>query len=296
MHPGKFDLILTNPPFGAVIRRTEKGDGYLEQFQLMRYLVKDYPLHTDMIGEGEETDTRLAPKSVKPRASVKTEIVFLERIHSFLKPGTGRAAVVLPDGVLTNSSLQGVRHWLMNHFQLMGVVSLPPTAFSHYDAGVKASIVFLRRLRENETPSDDEAIFMALAENIGYDATGRKTFNVTLEQEEAGGQKVERHSCDLFDYRVYYDATEGGSWRIPLERAPPGNHPKYRTCRTVGGVSEGPNTFFRVGPAQLAKPKCFAVKRGEYSTRIDVNDHATFSGPELCLWYSTIGRFTSSRT
>ena len=215
--PGKFDLILTNPPFGAVIRRTEKGDGYLEQFQLMRYLVKDYPLHTDMIGEGEETDTRLAPKSVKPRASVKTEIVFLERIHSFLKPGTGRAAVVLPDGVLTNSSLQGVRHWLMNHFQLMGVVSLPPTAFSHYDAGVKASIVFLRRLDEGETASGDEAIFMALAENIGYDASGHKTFAVTLEHEEPSVEKIERHSCDLFDYRVYYDATETELRGVRLE-------------------------------------------------------------------------------
>jgi hypothetical protein len=26
----------------------------------------------------------------------------------FLKPGTGRAAIVLPDGILTNASLQGV--------------------------------------------------------------------------------------------------------------------------------------------------------------------------------------------
>ena len=50
---GKFDLVLTNPPFGATIRRTEKGDGYLEQFELMRYLSKDYPLHTDMTGAGE---------------------------------------------------------------------------------------------------------------------------------------------------------------------------------------------------------------------------------------------------
>ena len=202
---GRFDLILTNPPFGAVIKRVEKGDGYLEQFDLMRYLSKDYPLHSDMTGSGEETDTRLLPKSVKPRASIKTEIVFLERIHTFLKPGTGRAAVVLPDGILTNSSLQGVRHWLLGHFQLQAVVSLPQFAFQHYDAGVKASIVFLRRLRDGETVPDDEPTFMALTENIGYDATGRKTFNVTVESEEPGREKVEIHSCDLFDYRVFYE-------------------------------------------------------------------------------------------
>ena len=205
LNAGRFDLALTNPPFGATIRRTEKGDGYLEQFELMRYLGKDYPLHTEMTGAGEETDTRLTPRSVRPRASIKTEIAFLERIHSFLKPGSGRAAVVLPDGILTNSSLQGVRHWLLHHFQLLAVVSLPQFAFSHYDAGVKASIVFLRRLADGETVPDDAAIFMALTDNIGYDATGRKTFEVSVEEEIPEVRKVERHRCDLFDYRVTYE-------------------------------------------------------------------------------------------
>ena len=199
---GRFDLILTNPPFGAVIKRVEKDDGYLEQFDLMRYLGKNYPPHTGIAGAGDSGGAKVGAKAVKSRASIKTEIVFLERIHSFLKPGTGRAAVVLPDGILTNSSLQGVRHWLLSHFQLLAVVSLPQFAFQHYDAGVKASIVFLRRLRDGENVQDDEPIFMALTENIGYDATGRKTFKETLESEEPRKEKVEIHSCDLFDYRV----------------------------------------------------------------------------------------------
>ena len=185
--PARFDLILTNPPFGAVIKRVEKGDGYLEQFALMHYLGKRYP----------------NPKAKS--ASIKTEVAFLERVHTFLKPGTGRAAVVLPDGILTNATLQGVRHWLLNHFQLLAVVSLPQFAFSHYDAGVKASIVFLRRLADGETVPDDTPIFMALTENIGYDATGRKTFAVEVEEETPGVRKVERHRCDLFDYRVTHE-------------------------------------------------------------------------------------------
>ena len=200
---GRFDLILTNPPFGAVIRRNEKGNDYVEQFELMQYLGKDYPLRPDMSGEEVRAGARARRNAVRPRASIKTEIAFIERIHSFLKPGTGRAGVVLPDGILTNSSLQGVRYWMLNHFQILAVVSLPQTAFSYYDAGVKASIVFLRRLYDNETPDADDAIFMALAENIGYDASGRKTFAVSVEREEAGKTKVERHSCDLFDYRVF---------------------------------------------------------------------------------------------
>ena len=191
---GQFDLILTNPPFGAAIKRVEKGDGYLEQFELQRYLGKKYP----------------DPKA--KRASIKTEIAFLERVHSFLKPGVGRAAIVLPDGVLTNSSLQGVRQWILDNFQLLGVVSLPQFAFSHYNAGVKASIVLLRRLGAGETAPGDAPIFMAIADNIGYDATGRSTFKVTVESEIPYEKKIERFSCDLFDYRVAYEWSGAGEW------------------------------------------------------------------------------------
>ena len=214
---GKFDLILTNPPFGAVVKRTEKGDGYLDQFELIRYLGRDYLLHAETQGSGDETDTKLISNSVRPRDSIKTGIAFLERIHAFLKPGTGRSAVILPDSVLANSSLKGVRYWLLNNFQLLAVVSLPSFAFSHYDAGVKVSIVFLRRLADGEAVSDSAPIFMALAENIGYDGTGRKTFvTSTVEMEVPGVEKVERQSCDLFDYRVFYDWSgnnpNGPSW------------------------------------------------------------------------------------
>ena len=148
----KFDLILTNPPFGAQVKATERP-----------YLC-DYDL-------GKQTD---AKGKVKPRNNQKTEILFLERIWHFLKPGMGRAAVVLPDGILTNSSLQYVRDFLLERFQLLAVVSLPQTAFAHYGAGVKASVVFLRKRAGGETPGDSEAVFMATPELIGYDATGRQ--------------------------------------------------------------------------------------------------------------------------
>lgn len=151
----RFDLILTNPPFGAQVTITERP-----------YLA-DYDLGNQEDAKGKK----------KPRKNQKTEILFLERIYHFLKPGTGQAAVVLPDGILTNSSLQYVRDWLLSHFQLLAVVSLPQTAFSHFGAGVKASIVFVRKRSEKETPKDEEAIFMAAPEKIGYDATGRKCEN-----------------------------------------------------------------------------------------------------------------------
>ena len=201
----KFDLILTNPPFGSVVKQTEKGDGYLEQFDLRKYLNKATTGTEPDESTQSERNAKRGAKAVKARTSIKTEILFIERVWSYLKPKDGRAAIILPDGILTNSSLQGVRDWMLSHFQILAVVSLPQFAFAYYDAGVKASIVFLRKLGDGEVVPDEQPIFMALAENIGYDATGRKTFNVTVENEIPEREKTERHSCDLFDYRAYFE-------------------------------------------------------------------------------------------
>ena len=61
----------------------------------------------------------------------------------------------------------------MENSQMLAVVSLPQTAFTHYGAGVKSSLVFLRRTGRNEELGPYR-IFMAIADYIGYDATGRE--------------------------------------------------------------------------------------------------------------------------
>ena len=171
------------------------------------------------------SDFKAGQRSIKARTSIKTEILFCERVWQFLKPGTGRAAIVLPDGILTNSSLQGVRDWLLARFQLMAVVSLPQEAFQHSGAAVKASVVFVRKRAANEQPDDDEAIFMAAPANIGYDATGRRTTRVTVKSEN-GKKRVEVHSTDLYDTEVTFEkATRAGTgeeeWQEKARRVTP---------------------------------------------------------------------------
>ena len=129
-----FDIILTNPPFGANIKKEEKL--YLDDYELG-----------------------------KKRKSQKTEILFLERCFDFLKWGTGKLAIILPDGILNNSSLQYVRDYIEQHFQILAVVSLPQIAFKHYKAGVKPSILFLQKFSEEEYSLYQASIHQITGEN-----------------------------------------------------------------------------------------------------------------------------------
>jgi type I restriction enzyme M protein len=194
----RFDVILTNPPFGSMVKQEEKP--YLSGYEMSDVATA--------IKTSAKVDPKMGKKMVKKKTSVKTEILYCEQIWRFLKPETGRAAVILPDGILTNSSLQGVRNWILSKFQLLAVVSLPQFAFAHFGAGVKASIIFVRKRGDDELPSDDEPIFMAMAENIGYDATGRKTMKV-VDTQIVGNAKTEIQRCDLYDVRVTFENVAG---------------------------------------------------------------------------------------
>ena len=125
---GTFDFIITNPPFGSIIKQTEKA--YLHQYNLGI----------------KEIDWLAIKNNSKEtfRDSQSTEILFIEQCHKFLGE-LGYLAIVIPDGVLTNSSLQYVRDNIEELYRIVAVVSLPQTAFTSTGAGVKSSVLFLRK-------------------------------------------------------------------------------------------------------------------------------------------------------
>src|SRR5208282_3026113 len=84
----KFDVILTNPPFGSMVKQEEKP--YLSNYEMSEI--------ASAVKASAKVDPKMGKKMVKKRTSVKTEILYCEQIWRFLKRGTGRAAIVLPDG------------------------------------------------------------------------------------------------------------------------------------------------------------------------------------------------------
>jgi type I restriction-modification system DNA methylase subunit len=129
-----FDFIITNPPFGSIIKQTEKA--YMHQFNLA-------------IKEVDWLNTTASGKAAL-RESQSTEVLFLEQCHKFLVEH-GYLAIVIPDGILTNSSLQYVRDNIEEMYRIVAVVSMPQTAFTATGAGVKSSVLFLRKHKTKQT-------------------------------------------------------------------------------------------------------------------------------------------------
>lgn len=139
--PAVFDLIVTNPPFGSLLRQEVMG----------------------MIGRFS-----LGHK----KKSLPLEFLGLERCFQFLKPG-GRLAIVLPDGLLKNKNARFVRKWVEEIAEIKCIISLPEEAFTPYGAMVKTSLCVFRKLKDGEAPKATFPTFLAELENLGYEATGK---------------------------------------------------------------------------------------------------------------------------
>ena len=128
----RFNFIITNPPFGSIIRQTEQA--YMHQYGFAL----------------KEVDW-LHPKNKQiARDSQSTEILFIEQCHKFLTEG-GYLAIVIPDGILTNPSLQYVRDGIEEKYRIVAVISMPQTAFQATGAGVKSSVLFLKKHKKKTT-------------------------------------------------------------------------------------------------------------------------------------------------
>lgn len=134
-----FDFILTNPPFGSTIKFAEHR--YLEDYELGKKFTDWIEIKLKNIDPEKKKETK---------DSQSTEVLFIERAYKFLKED-GILAIVLPDGILTNSSLDYVREWIQEHYKILAVVSMPQTAFMATGAGVKSSVLFLKKLNTEQT-------------------------------------------------------------------------------------------------------------------------------------------------
>ncbi|MCM3392575.1 N-6 DNA methylase [Cytobacillus oceanisediminis] len=158
----RFDIILTNPPFGQIIDNNDEVQ--TNQVEVDEHLIKHYK---QVYGEKYEKSQLIIQRNLgKPiiklfslpkSNSIKTEVLFIERCLNLLKPG-GKLGIVVPEGILNTPSMSYVREFTEDRAFLRGVVSLPLDTFASTGAKVKTSILFIQKFTEEEKYKWDSLI------------------------------------------------------------------------------------------------------------------------------------------
>ena len=197
---GTIDILFTNPPFGSKIPIDDPS--ILEKYDLGH--IWDFD---------ENMDRYYVREPRKLQKSQPPEILFVERCVELLKPGTGRMAIVLPDGILGAPGLAYVREWILENTRVLASIDLHPDTFQPGNS-TQTSVIVLKRKRANEIELEQAAgrkqdyeVFMALANHVGHDKRGNKTFVRDAEGNEIVETTIERVR-DVHDGTPLYRTVE----------------------------------------------------------------------------------------
>ena len=149
IYDGKFDVVMTNPPFAGNITQSE----ILGTF--------------DLAYKGDSSKHNRVNRLTR-------DVLFIERCLRFLKP-SGRMAVVSPQGNLNNTNAEYVRKFIGDKARVLAIVGLHGNTFKPF-TGTKTSVIFLQKWRNEDEIINDYPVFMAVSEKPGKDNSGDDIF------------------------------------------------------------------------------------------------------------------------
>lgn len=147
----RFDVILTNPPFGARVDKTLKiteADKFTDEERIKVYR-KRYGKQYDKAMSQVLDNMGKSLIDLYEIGTGLTEVLFIERCLNLLKPG-GRMGIVLPEGVLNNTNLQKARDFVEGKAKILLITSIPQDVFIASGATVKPSLLFFKKFTEEE--------------------------------------------------------------------------------------------------------------------------------------------------
>ena len=130
------------------------------------------------------------------------EILFIERCIRLLKPGSGRCAIVLPDGILGSPGLGYVREWILQHTRVLASIDLHPDTFQPH-VSVQTSVLVLERKDDAQMALESAAgrlsdykLFMGNSEPH----RARQARKSHLRRDEKGNEIVEEREEAIKEY------------------------------------------------------------------------------------------------
>ncbi len=149
----RFDIILTNPPFGSRVEKSLKiteADKYTDLDRIRKYQKRYGTAYDNALEQVNKNIGKPLLSLYKTgKMSTLTEVLFIERCLNLLKPG-GRLGIVLPEGVLNNTNLQKIRDFVESQAKIILITSIPQDVFIASGATVKPSLLFFKKFTESE--------------------------------------------------------------------------------------------------------------------------------------------------
>lgn len=175
---GTLDIVILNPWFS-----TQPQDTVTDATILQRYDLGKVWERTEEGGYRNRGDLS---------SGIPPEVLFLERALDWVKPGTGRVGILLPNGLLGNPGDEYIRWWILRHCEVIASVELPLEPFKvtvnqYRLSPALPSFLILRRRDQEELMQLDYPeydVFMAVAQKGGVDSRGKQVYRRSPTGEE----------------------------------------------------------------------------------------------------------------
>jgi len=212
----RFDVILTNPPFGARVDKSLKiseADRFTDEKLIAKYTERYGEEYTKALKQvNDNIGKSILDLYDTGKMSGLTEVLFMERCLRLLKKG-GRMGMVLPEGVLNTSNLAKVREYFEGRAKIILICSIPQDVFIAAGATVKPSLVFFKRFTEEEEQKYADCVAMAQNEKRAekqdkideLNAEKEKLLDSKKREDKARVKEINK-SLDLIEQQIIEEA------------------------------------------------------------------------------------------
>lgn len=196
----RFDVILTNPPFGSRVEKSLKiteADKFTDEAKIKHYTKRYGEEYTKAL---EQVNCNIGESVLSLYDSGKlsglTEVLFIERCLRLLKPG-GRLGIVLPEGVLNNTQLQSVRELFEGMAKIILITSIPQDVFMASGATVKPSLMFFKKFTTEEVVQYEQAKAEAYEQITAKYAEELATLNTFIADKNNPRSEIKAKKAEL---------------------------------------------------------------------------------------------------
>jgi len=167
----KFDVVLTNPPFGEDRAFTPKKNNNTD-----KAVIECYELWNLYSNKGDDNSDTADKKKLSKKQATKIDlgVIFLENAYRILKEG-GRMGIVLSNSIASIDSHKIARQWLMDKMRIVAIFDLPANVFA--ETGVNTSIIVAYKPTADELEKLKEQNYQVFAKDIqkvGYEVKTNK--------------------------------------------------------------------------------------------------------------------------